>query len=87
MDYRMFGLPEDEMQNKYFTELQVLEAAGVVLPAGLEASKIAKKVIEDSYLRNLAWSMSIDAFLLEALRSLPPHQLETDEPEFLYHGE
>jgi len=62
---------------KYFTELQVLEAAGVVLPAGLEASKIAKKIVEDSYLRNLAWGMAIDAFLLEALRSLEPHQLET----------
>jgi hypothetical protein len=77
MDYRISGLQGDKMQNKYFTELQVLEAAGVVLPAGLEASKIAKKITEDSYLRNLAWGLGIDAFLLEALRNLSPHQLET----------
>jgi hypothetical protein len=65
------------MQNKYFTEAQVLEEAGIVIPPGLEASKIARKVIEDSFVRNLAWGLSVDAFLLEALRSLPPHQLET----------
>jgi hypothetical protein len=64
------------MQNKYFTEAQILEEAGIVLPPGPESAKIAKKVIEDSYLRNLAWGLSIDAFLLEALRNMEPHQLE-----------
>jgi hypothetical protein len=64
------------MQNKYFTEAQILEEAGIVLPPGPESAKIAKKVIEDSYLRNLAWGLGIDAFLLEALRNMEPHQLE-----------
>jgi hypothetical protein len=77
MDYRISGLQGDKMQNKYFTEAQVLEEAGIVIAPGLEAAKICKKIVEDSHLRNLAWGMSIDAFLLEALRSLPPHQLET----------